>query len=191
MDLVPKKKEKNSNHHQFEIQIRWFEFWVLPTSDSHHLTSLVNGTKTTKYHGNRSHWCYLLRQHTKWDPPCALDHWNWPRSRPTAPLSTRFTAIITKGAAGAPGAPNHKYVISSRDRHGFLICKAPHVHQRYHLRANTNFQKWIRPSWRVGLTYSLLRPHRGPPSERGWKWWTHHICWPPWSISLLKLVLLT
>ena len=42
---------------------------------------------------------------------------------------------------GAPGGADETYLISTREQHGFLICKAPHDHQGRRLRAHAKFQK--------------------------------------------------
>ena len=47
---------------------------------------------------------------------------------------------------GAPGGANDTYVISMRDEHGLVICKASHSDWGGSLRAHTKFQKSIRPS---------------------------------------------
>ena len=54
---------------------------------------------------------------------------------------------------GAPGGANDTYVISTRDEHGSVICKAPRDACGDSLRAHTKFQRSIRPSWRVVVLF--------------------------------------
>ena len=67
---------------------------------------------------------------------------------------------------GAPGGANDTYVISTRDEHGSVICKASRDACGDSLRAHTKFQRSIRPSWRVVVLFPSFWPG-GPRPMRG------------------------
>ena len=56
----------------------------------------------------------------------------------------------------APGGGNGEYVISTRDEHGFVICKVLHSAWGGSLQAHTKFQKSIPPSWRAVVPFSRI-----------------------------------
>ena len=63
---------------------------------------------------------------------------------------------------GAQEGQNDKYLISTRDEHGLMICKAPHNAYSGSLQAHTKFQEPTRPSWRADVSFSPF----WPPSHR-------------------------
>ena len=59
---------------------------------------------------------------------------------------------------GAREGQNDTNLISTRDEHGFVICKVLQSAWGGSLQAHTKFQKSIPPSWRAVVSFSRIWP---------------------------------